>query len=204
MNNVPTKPKKYFILLTKTAVAVAIVGAAIITFSNYEDRKERADYLARNDAYHLMDACKYEADEEAAPAVLQLTEAEILRWSENTTPDLVNFDYENARERLVDQQKNFTNEGWCKFIEAMIEARILQATSARKLAIYNELLAPPKLLPVKNAEKVWHVQMPIRVVFKDAGKTGDPVPQPIIGDLHLVIGAKGASPAITQYLMMPR
>ncbi len=194
-------------------VAIIVVVVGLTTLGKYFYDQEAKQRLAASDPYKLLAACNtgelINPQRSSSQTERLKSDQDVLAWVQTITPDLFAFDFKDASEKLTAQQVNFTSQGWCGFIEAMVESRMLEAISNRKLAVSTKLLGNAELKDKSrpNGYDVWHVQIPISLNFHIAAEDSEKVPAPVTGKLVLTVENRDlqakSGPLISQYVLMP-
>jgi intracellular multiplication protein IcmL len=97
--------------------------------------------------------------------------AEVVTWAASTAQQVMRFGYHDFRQHLQQVSTSFTPTGWESFTKAIKDARILEATEARKLVVSLDVLAAPEIKNafVKDGVYTWYVQFPIVIKFEGQG-----------------------------------
>jgi len=131
---------------------------------------------------------------------------DVVAWAAGRAQEVMQFGYNDYRQRLQSSSINFTPSGWESFTKAMKKARILEAIEARKLTVSMSIEAAPevKRAGVKDGIYTWLLQFPITIEFDGAEKPASMQANLI---LHVVRVSTLQNPegiSIEQWIAVPR
>ena len=153
----------YRLLLRISLILWAIIGlllAALVTLA--VTVQTRSVYFATNTEGRII-------------PIVPLNEpfrsrADIIAWTASTVKKVMQFNYSDYRLRLQDARAFFTPTGTDSFFKALNDARILEATEARKLLVRMDINAAPEVLQegVRDGVYSWYLRMPITITYDGA------------------------------------
>ncbi len=110
--------------------------------------------------------------------------AEVMAWAAGKSQEVMQFGYNDYRQRLQKASENFTPKGWESFTKAMKDARILEAIEARKLTVKLKLGAAPEIRSegVQDGVYKWLLSYPVVIQF-----AGNAPPQAMNINLMLLV-----------------
>jgi intracellular multiplication protein IcmL len=96
--------------------------------------------------------------------------ADIIAWTTSTVKKAMQFNYSDYRLRLQDARAFFTATGTDSFFKALNDARILEATAARKLLVRMDIDAAPEVVQegVRDGVYTWYLRMPVTITYDGA------------------------------------
>lgn len=165
-----------------------------------------ATYLALTKECDGLEKTPRNAQEAISLEEPKLTSEEIITWAHRTIPTLLQFDAQTFRTVLPVQKSHFTPTGWCGFMKAINDARVIDLVEARNLSLH--FVLNDKLAIVKSGRESgvysWDLEASSSLVFE-----GDNAPMPIQGTLHLQIrrvsSKNGSEPiGIERFLIEPK
>ncbi|NBO19978.1 MAG: type IV secretion protein DotI [Proteobacteria bacterium] len=150
----------YRLLLRISLILWAIIGlllAALVTLA--VTVQTRSVYFATNNEGRII-------------PIVPLSEpfrsrADIIAWTASTVKKVMQFNYSDYRLRLQDARAFFTPTGTDSFFKALNDARILEATEARKLLVRMDINAAPEVVQegVRDGVYTWYLRMPITITY---------------------------------------
>lgn len=129
------------------------------------------------------------------------TDNYIMKWSNEAALKTFTYDYTNYKSNLESTSHYFTPDGWKAFMQSLKSSGNIDAVITKKLTVSAVSTAAPKIIQqgIENHRYVWHVVMPITVVY--SSKTKPEVKQTLLAQLVILRTDETANGiGITQYI----
>ncbi|MFM8454366.1 MAG: DotI/IcmL family type IV secretion protein [Gammaproteobacteria bacterium] len=112
----------------------------------------------------------------------------ILRWVENTVPEIYNFDFVNYLQLFYTKRIYFTIPGLENFVRALVNSANLESVKARKQVVYSEIIGRAKIINQGSVagHVMWAVSLPLRVKYENA--PGESLIQDGVAYLQIIRG----------------
>jgi hypothetical protein len=91
-------------------------------------------------------------------------------WLSGALPHLLTFDESNVEQRILDDERYFTPNGWCHFIDGLLSADKIGLTIAKKISTTLVVRGSPKIKKAadENGAFVWYVETPVSLEYHSA------------------------------------
>jgi Type-IV b secretion system, inner-membrane complex component len=96
-----------------------------------------------------------------------LTDQQLADWASRSIPKIMDFDHSNIQQRLLDDKRYFTPNGWCGFIQALADANVIDATVKQKLEVHIIANGQPRVTQRmdKDGIHIRTVETPVSFTF---------------------------------------
>ena|ERR1700728_1431127 len=96
------------------------------------------------------------------------SDEQLTEWLRAALANIVHFDSSNLKRQVLADERYFTPDGWCEFINALSGANIITATVQRKLSVDTILQGSPTITRSfrVNGTYTWLVEIPVSFKFK--------------------------------------
>lgn len=194
------KTTLYVTVFCLALVGLVTIGVAVTTYSSYSERKD--DRVSE-----LLLGCPSEDRLlNGVTSDIHVEKDAVTKWSDATTASIMNFNASNYVDFLQAKRHYFSPEGWCDFIHALSESRMIDFIVENKVGVELFVHKSAQFIHVEKRKNAlaWKVSMPVTLRFSGVSKL-KALPRPVNADLDIVyqLNEEGKL-VIVQWLLIPK